>query len=50
VPGEKFRWLDAYARNYRDLQVRYFREPAKAEALFRSAPRGGIAKKERLQK
>lgn len=50
VQAEKFRWLDAYARNYRDLRVRYFREPAKAETLFRSAPRGGIVIKERLQR
>ncbi len=41
VQAEKLQWLDAYARNYRDLGVRYYRERAKAESFFRSAPRGG---------
>ncbi len=45
VHAEKFKWLDAYARSYRDLGVRYYRERAKAESFFRSAPRGGTTGK-----
>jgi hypothetical protein len=40
VQVEKRRWLDGYAYNWRSAQLRFVKEPARAEALFRSAPRG----------
>ena len=44
---EKVAWLDAYRRSAASLRLRYYREPRRAEAFFKSVPREKTGKRSR---